>query len=214
MKPIQVGIQVLQCRALPAVARRTGRSVEVKVYKRHLSLGKDTLVGTVPPHDCYVLLYHHIPPTKLPSRPDSPIVKTLRKHVATIGGLVNFAWREDIQPAPSISSNDAYSATAFYSWGGRLDIPSITEANVDQCGEALTKFKRREVESQATPDVHLYVCTHGARDCRCGETGVAVAHALRMELSKLQTRAESKDEWPTSPNNIKIGEVTHVGGHK
>ncbi|KAI0628520.1 hypothetical protein C8Q77DRAFT_1035683, partial [Trametes polyzona] len=52
--------------------------------------------------------------------------------------------------------------------------------------------------------LHLYVCTHGARDCRCGEGGGEVRRALRRELAKRGLGAE----------DVVLGEVAHVGGHK
>ncbi|KAG8953882.1 hypothetical protein FRC04_001512 [Tulasnella sp. 424] len=51
-------------------------------------------------------------------------------------------------------------------------------------------------------EVHFYVCTHGSRDCRCGDVGADVADTLREEVAKL----------PGS-SRVRISEVAHVGGH-
>ncbi|KAJ7894455.1 hypothetical protein B0H14DRAFT_2334414 [Mycena olivaceomarginata] len=56
--------------------------------------------------------------------------------------------------------------------------------------------------------VHIYVCTHGARDCRCGEMGGKVFTALREDLYR-RIRAD-----PGGPaERVVLGEVGHVGGH-
>ncbi|EJT99493.1 hypothetical protein DACRYDRAFT_55826, partial [Dacryopinax primogenitus] len=54
-------------------------------------------------------------------------------------------------------------------------------------------------------ETHIYVCTHGARDCRCGTTGVAVFRALKAEAGRLG-RGGSK--------RVRVREISHVGGHK
>jgi hypothetical protein len=51
--------------------------------------------------------------------------------------------------------------------------------------------------------IDIYVCTHGARDCRCGETGGAVFRALKHEVDRLGVGGK-----------VRVGEVGHVGGHK
>ncbi|KZO90792.1 hypothetical protein CALVIDRAFT_467097, partial [Calocera viscosa TUFC12733] len=55
--------------------------------------------------------------------------------------------------------------------------------------------------SDKSQETHLYVCTHAARDCRCGETGGAVFRALLAEV------AGRKRE------DVKVREISHVGGH-
>jgi len=51
--------------------------------------------------------------------------------------------------------------------------------------------------------IHLYVCTHGQRDCRCRDTGGAVYEAL---VRGVESRGLS--------DKVKVGGVAHVGGHK
>lgn len=52
---------------------------------------------------------------------------------------------------------------------------------------------------------HIFVCTHGARDCRCGTTGVDVFSAISNAVA-------NDPAW--SKLGIQMGEVAHVGGHK
>ena len=49
---------------------------------------------------------------------------------------------------------------------------------------------------------HLYVCTHNARDCRCGTVGLEVFHAL-SNLCALSASAAL----------LRVQEIGHVGGH-
>ncbi len=53
---------------------------------------------------------------------------------------------------------------------------------------------------------HLYVCTHGSRDCRCGTTGHAVFTILRSLVS-------SPKPGDSSPY-FTVREISHIGGHK
>jgi len=84
----------------------------------------------------------------------------------------------------------------------------VSTENVDQVAEQ-SRVHAEAAEgsvSGAMPpnsdDVHLYVCTHGVRDCRCGDTGGAVGRAIRDELrrrreadpSDLSTRVKLDDD--------------------
>ena len=52
---------------------------------------------------------------------------------------------------------------------------------------------------------HIFVCTHAARDCRCGTTGVDVFNAISNAIA-------DHPDW--GKLGIQMGEVAHVGGHK
>ena len=52
---------------------------------------------------------------------------------------------------------------------------------------------------------HIFVCTHAARDCRCGTTGVDVFNAISNAVANHPT-------W--SRLGIQMGQVAHVGGHE
>lgn len=49
----------------------------------------------------------------------------------------------------------------------------------------------------------VLVCTHGNRDCRCGDTGGEVVRALRADIEKRGLQEK-----------VSVREVAHVGGHK
>ncbi|KAF8066643.1 Sucrase/ferredoxin-like-domain-containing protein [Lyophyllum atratum] len=164
------------------------------------------LFGTVPSHRAYIFLHATEPPATFPPRISTPLQRALQRKVLRWGGIVNFAWYGPGQPT-SISGHS--SATAFSTLGGRLDIPELTLENLDEVEEKLRKHAEGPLVKQTSEEIHLYVCTHGARDCRCGEHGGEVANALREELTRL-TKADPSG----IASRVKLGEVGHVGGHE
>ena len=79
------------------------------------------------------------------------------------------------------------------------------DVNLRHEGDIKTVFSAHSTppgESETVPNFIL-VCTHAARDCRCGTTGRDVAETLSKEL---QSR-EASSRW-------KVFEIGHVGGHK
>ncbi|KAF9021334.1 hypothetical protein BDZ89DRAFT_245028 [Hymenopellis radicata] len=87
--------------------------------------------------------------------------------------------------------------------GLRLDIPSLSLNNVAHVADRIAERRSPHTEHAQDTDVYLYVCTHGARDCRCGTTGVETARALREEIAAHGAAA----------SRLKVAEVAHVGGH-
>ncbi|KAM5532131.1 hypothetical protein V8D89_014224 [Ganoderma adspersum] len=118
---------------------------------------------------------------------------------------------------------EAYVASVFSSAHptGRFVIPDVTLANLDAVDARLRALVRGESEKKLANDdtqeakvaveeavghrekLFLYVCTHGSRDCRCGDCGADVARALQREIDR---RGVGQD--------VFLGEVAHVGGHK
>lgn len=49
----------------------------------------------------------------------------------------------------------------------------------------------------------ILVCTHGARDCRCSDIGGDLLQALRQDIAQRGLQ-----------NEVRLGEVSHLGGHK
>ena len=159
------------------------------------------LAGTAPPHRFYVFLHTPQPPTEYDPRISSKMQRALLLNVVKIGGLVNFSWSEE-QPVLSDSADgEAYAATAFTP-SGRVDIPRLSMETLDSVVEELKSRVDRPTLSKPEDTTHLYVCTHGARDCRCGDMGGAVVRALREEIQRRKL------------SSVKVAEVGHVGGHK
>ncbi|KAH9950727.1 Sucrase/ferredoxin-like-domain-containing protein [Amylocystis lapponica] len=169
-----------------------------------------SLAGTVPHHQSYILLHTHRPPAEYPSKPKSPLQRALLLKTAQWGGIVNFSWSEDQPVHPGFTGLGAesgepekYSATLFSANGGQLGLPEVSLANLDAVERQLREYALRPREQERPARLHLYVCTHGERDCRCGETGGEVHRALRAEVAKRGIG-----------HRVMVGHVGHVGGHK
>jgi len=128
------------------------------------------------------------------------------------GGVVNWVWdrtRDASEQKDAEVGKESYRATVFSKYG-RLEVPRVSLDNVDVVGEEIQQFARdglgnREQEKrQRDETIHLLVCTHAARDCRCGVLGGAFVQALREEVERVRHVGIK----------VKIGEVAHVGGHK
>ncbi|KAF8548729.1 hypothetical protein OG21DRAFT_1515998 [Imleria badia] len=177
----------------------------------------EQLAGTAPAHRCYVFLHTPQPPSAYPAKYTTPIQRKLLLATAPWGGAVNFAWSpsQPVHPHPPGEEHpQTYHLTAFSSARGKLEIEAVSLANVEDVAKALrTHVEPPTVDdvpsTSPSDDLHLYVCTHGARDCRCGDTGGAVARTIRAELERRRQRHAFDPS-----TRIKLAEVAHVGGHK
>ncbi|KAI0717421.1 Sucrase/ferredoxin-like-domain-containing protein [Cerioporus squamosus] len=172
---------------------------------------RQQLAGTAPAHSAYVLLHTHAPPAAYPPKSKSPLWRALTLKGREWGAVANFAWSPEQEVHPAYSGlgegprsegereREAYVASVFStSRRGRVLVPEVTLANVDALRDAVAA-----APAQETDRLFLYVCTHGSRDCRCGDGGGEVVRALRAEIAK---RGVERD--------VFVGEVAHVGGHK
>lgn len=191
---------------------------------------KEELVGTVPHHLSYVILHHPKPPVDYPPKIDkafSPLYRTLLLAAARQQAVVNFGWRDDIRPEGQErpDSEESYSATIFSTKlrQSRIELPAVSLANlsvVERILEDPAGYRTQKgVSGEANTEIHLYVCTHGSRDCRCGENGGRFVAALRTELAR--RRMHGATPWDSGHQKavsvwgrVRIGELAHVGGHK
>ena len=163
------------------------------------------LVPNIAHHDCYILLHSSQSPALFPKVFNTPLSIELQRRASKWGGLVNFSWfGEESVPPPNTQP-----ATVFSHLGGRLEIPDVSLENLDWVERTIQSHLRGPLADLTAQDVHVYVCTHGARDCRCGERGGHVFQALREAVQR------ELNQHPDGPaNHIKVGQVGHVGGHK
>ena len=182
-----------------------------------LSTRANTLAGTVPFHKAYILLHGQHSPRAFPPRLASPLLVALRQRALRWSALVNVAWVPPNESGHVTSlheeetdGTETYSLLAFAGNRRRLRIPSVSMDNFEDACAQLNNYMERPSTGVVDPDgLHLYVCTHGARDCRCGEWGSKVADALREEIFK------RRQTDPTGQYScIVMGEVGHVGGHQ
>ncbi|KAF9648340.1 hypothetical protein BDM02DRAFT_3155793 [Thelephora ganbajun] len=162
------------------------------------------LAGTAPFHDYYVMLHSREPPQEFPKAVSSPIQKALQLALTPSNGLVNFSWSlQQSLPPLSPSSDELYFATAFSKEGNVIEVEDLSLSNVHEAAQRITSSRSTVQACNATRPLYIYVCTHAARDCRCGDVGGSVAEAFRKEIDRRGLTSE-----------VKLGETGHVGGHK
>lgn len=168
------------------------------------SLAQD-LAGTVPVHDHYVLLHSRNPPREFPKVVSSPVQRALQLALAPSKGLVNFSWspQQSIPRLASPSEEEVYSATSFSKGGNLTQLKDLTLSNLQEAVRQITDPGSTVQHNDTARPLYIYVCTHAARDCRCGDVGGLVVKALRQEVDRRRLTSV-----------VKIGETGHVGGHK
>lgn len=93
-----------------------------------------------------------------------------------------------------------HSARLFRPDGTVARIPDFSEKTLsEQSFQDLIDGKSSEFKAVDRPEV--VVCTHGARDCRCGDIGGDLVYSLRNEIKG-------------SSSSTSVSECSHVGGHK
>jgi len=93
-----------------------------------------------------------------------------------------------------------YSARLFRPDGTVARIPDFSEKTLsEQSFKDLIDGNSSEFKAVDRPEV--VVCTHGARDCRCGDIGGDLVYSLRNEIK-------------SSSSSTSVSECSHVGGHK
>ena len=163
------------------------------------------LAGTVPVHDHYVMLHSRNPPREFPKAISSPVQKALQLALAPSNGLVNFSWspRQSLPVLSPSTGEEVYSAAAFSKGGGVIELEGLTLSNLQDTVQRITGPRLMAQHGGAARPLYIYVCTHAARDCRCGNIGSSVAEVLREEIGRRGLTSV-----------VKLGETGHVGGHK
>jgi len=90
-----------------------------------------------------------------------------------------------------------------------MEVPELSLENLDEMEGRLRMHAEGALVQKLPEEIHMYVCTHGARDCRCGTIGGDVFRALRREVTR---RAELDPSGVVG--RVVVGEVGHVGGHQ
>ncbi len=117
-----------------------------------------------------------------------------------VGELTNIGKKLGVRVICEVGK-DPYNARLISADGKMSDLGKLSKEIVNSSGflETLTTA----VQSSSLPvSREILICTHGARDCRCGDIGGDLVAALNKETG---TRRDPK---------VTIGEISHVGGHK
>ncbi|KAK4054684.1 hypothetical protein OIO90_003496 [Microbotryomycetes sp. JL221] len=70
------------------------------------------------------------------------------------------------------------------------------------------------ISSDAAPPkrVHIFVCTHGSRDCRCGDLGEPLFQALVRDVERRKLGGLLTQDGPQ--DGVRVARVAHIGGHR
>lgn len=163
------------------------------------------LAGTTPFHNYYVMLHSRNPPREFPKVVSSSVQKALQLALVPFNGLVNFSWslQQSLPSLPPSFNEEVYSATAFSKAGNVVELEGLSLSNIQEAVQQITSPNSTVQPIDAECPLYIYVCTHAARDCRCGNTGGLVAAAFRKEIDQRKLASV-----------VKLGETGHVGGHK
>lgn len=144
------------------------------------------LAGSSPAHDGHLIVHTRVPPKEWPSKVLGISSKyddlAINKELKQAGVLVGLAFNpnaddnEDCQIYPSMGATD---------------------------GRSTSKIIEQLNKSPKNNDIHIYICTHGSRDCRCAEAGEPTIEKLREDVLK---RGLS--------DKVHLYEISHIGGHK
>lgn len=161
------------------------------------------------------MLHTRVPPPSFASKVHSKLQRALQLRTTRWGGIVNHAWLPEDHITPTTETaapewdgpeEESYRVSAFSTHRGLLEVPKLSMENIDEVASTLQRHSEMppgNIDTLATSPIYFYVCTHGERDCRCGETGGAVFNVLREEIDK-----------HGFGDQMKVGAVGHVGGHK
>lgn len=198
------------------LAHRTRTSLG-RLNRLFSTVTPESLAGTAPYHEATVFLHTRFSPTTYPKKVPSKLQRTLQLYATQWSGLIYQSWSPEQKVHEQFlhsekaewddERGEVYVATAFSRSRGKLEVPQILLQNLDEVNELLRVHAspltspRKSLPTEGP--VHLYVCTHAERDCRCGETGTHVFEALRDEVKRRNLH-----------QLVKVACTGHVGGHK
>ncbi|PWN53567.1 Lipoate synthase [Violaceomyces palustris] len=125
-----------------------------------------------------------------------------------------------MRPVPNSAAEEeqfiiyAYSSPGKVVKVGPLSLRSLDEGLPfhERVKEALKNSRIQSAKPSPDDETHIYVCTHGARDCRCGVAGNAFLEALREEVRRNEASLISNGK--PAPKKVKVWPISHVGGHQ
>ncbi|CEL53589.1 hypothetical protein RSOLAG1IB_06444 [Rhizoctonia solani AG-1 IB] len=177
------------------------------------------LPGTTPEHSFHLILQTSHPPRTWPSKLQdaSPLLRDISALLKKHGGIVNFAWTPPLSEAPAEESvlaydvwqeNDkpeSYKGVLYSSDRDPYTMPVVSKSSLPELSSIIPRplqspgaFGPPNSRSSAARTIDIYVCTHGTRDCRCGDIGGEIVQALRAMKRP----------------DVRVFDIGHIGGHK
>ncbi|BGP16906.1 hypothetical protein JCM10213v2_004914 [Rhodosporidiobolus nylandii] len=131
-------------------------------------------------------------------------------------GTVEQEWdpsRPKFEEPPEGGAEEVYSATLYPDF---LSIPRISLSTLPSLSSQLSSLSAPPSPSPSAtsppPRTHIFICTHGTRDCRCSDLGEPLYQALLKEIERRKVGGELKGH--LEDGGVRIARTAHVGGHK
>ncbi|KAF8714560.1 Sucrase/ferredoxin-like, partial [Rhizoctonia solani] len=177
------------------------------------------LPGTAPEHSFHLILQTPYPPPTWPSKLQdaSPLLRDISALLKQHGGIVNFAWAPPLSETPTEGSSsvggvwqesdkpESYKGILYSPDRDPYTMPVVSKSSLPELSSIIPRplqspgaLSPPNSRSPAAKVIDIYVCTHGARDCRCGDIGGEIAYALRAMKRP----------------DVRVFDIGHVGGHK
>ncbi|KAF8310491.1 hypothetical protein DL93DRAFT_2084494 [Clavulina sp. PMI_390] len=180
--------------------------------------------GTAPPYSALLVLHTSTPASEWPSHPSvySPLTKELLARLKKYSGMVNMSHDHTLSADSDLAFpnevNEAYPATLYLNGMRAIRIPSVSMDSIDAIELLMQDLQKGQPKFNYLAERHVYVCTHNARDCRCGTIGVDVQRALSTIFSDAPSTSESSSPpsaIPPTPSRTptQVHGISHVGGH-
>lgn len=97
-----------------------------------------------------------------------------------------------------------------------IHVPSVSLSTLDAFEEMYSALPSSPAQTSLSdsgvsdmPRTDIYVCTHGARDCRCADLGQPLLDRLIKEARRRRIGGTWADD-----GRVRIAAIAHVGGHK
>ncbi|CDR88912.1 related to LIP5-lipoic acid synthase [Sporisorium scitamineum] len=124
-----------------------------------------------------------------------------------------------MRAVPNSAQEQEQSVVYAYSTNGTMaKVGPVSLATLDagssfrqRIDDALGSAQPQTGRAKKDDETHVYVCTHGSRDCRCGVAGTAVYQALKDEVRSHQ--ASTIKAGKVAPKKVRVFPISHVGGH-
>ncbi|GAA5826601.1 hypothetical protein JCM5353_008924 [Sporobolomyces roseus] len=200
-------------------------------FSRFLSTSNSTssippLIGTAPYYPRHLIIHTPHPSKTWPSHLESTseLYETLSKRWNKLQGLkdLGFAFSESMtlgkaekewdpnrnrfQSPIESPSPESYTATLYPDF---IPIPfPLSLATLPEFEKLYLSLPSPPTSPTSTSpapqkQIDIYICTHGSRDCRCGELGEPLYQSILKEVRKRDLG-----------ERVKVRRISHIGGHK
>ncbi|GAA5935241.1 uncharacterized protein JCM15063_000979 [Sporobolomyces koalae] len=212
--------------------RRSAFAPNVWMRRSSSQANVPAVIGSAPEYSRHLVIHSAHPASTWPSHLEStsPLFRELARRWTTASDgtpaplrSLGFTFSEDLKSEhavrqpwdPSRSKFDQlpskkgeqelYSATLYPDF---IHYPRFSLSSLREFESDLASLPPPASASSAADNrVDIYVCTHGTRDCRCGDLGEQFYQALSARIGQSATAAKDQDR-------IRVARIAHVGGHK